>query len=300
MGTAQPRLAVLRVGAFVSLVAASCARLHVMNDDWVAQRPDYHRAAFLPADYFMYGRAVFQPSFVVVHVAQVSYQGCIDWFRNPRAGVSAHYVVSRTGQVTQMVKEKDTGFHIGTSLGRLAVGIEHEGFVEDPGAWFTDTMYQASADLIRDITQRWGIPRDRCHVIGHDEVPNPDAPCQFGGPERHTDPGKGWDWSKLMRLMDGSDAPCSYDCTAKTGSIVGVVRTGGLAPSAPVVPGAIVRLATQEVVTDSLGQYRFDGLALDGIYLVKVAADGFLPAAQRQAVELPVDHQNNFALVPAY
>ncbi|MFK4041090.1 N-acetylmuramoyl-L-alanine amidase [Nonomuraea wenchangensis] len=133
---------------------------------------------------------------IVIHVTQGSYAGTISWFQNPSAKVSSHYVVkSSNGAITQMVREKDRAFHAG-DYNRRSVGIEHEGYVSD-ASWFTDAMYRASAALTRNIADRYGIPKDRSHIVGHSEVPGAD----------HTDPGSNWNWSTYMKYVTGSTAP---------------------------------------------------------------------------------------------
>ncbi|MEV4751518.1 N-acetylmuramoyl-L-alanine amidase [Streptosporangium sp. NPDC049248] len=129
---------------------------------------------------------------IVVHVTQGSYAGTISWFQNPAAQVSAHYVVSSSdGDITQMVREKDRAWHAGNHNSR-SVGIEHEGYV-DNASWFTDAMYRASAALTRSIADRYGIPKDRTHIVGHVEVPGAD----------HTDPGPNWNWTRYMQFVTG-------------------------------------------------------------------------------------------------
>jgi N-acetyl-anhydromuramyl-L-alanine amidase AmpD len=133
---------------------------------------------------------------IVIHVAQGSYAGTISWFQNPAAQVSAHYVVrSSDGAVTQMVREKDRAWHAGNYNSR-SVGIEHEGYVNN-ASWFTDPMYRASAALTRSIADRYGIPKDRTHIVGHHQVPGAD----------HTDPGPKWDWTRYMQYVTGGGNP---------------------------------------------------------------------------------------------
>lgn len=142
-------------------------------------------------------------SAITIHVTQGSYAGTISWFKNPSAQVSAHYVIrSSDGQVTQMVAEKDKAWHVGTENG-YTVGIEHEGFVDQP-SWFTDAMYRSSAALTRNIADRRGIPKDRAHIKGHSEFPN----------QTHTDPGPNWNWTYYMQLVNGGDPnPPTYNFT---------------------------------------------------------------------------------------
>ncbi|MFI6789851.1 N-acetylmuramoyl-L-alanine amidase [Nonomuraea sp. NPDC050383] len=148
---------------------------------------------------------------IVIHVTQGSYAGTISWFQTgPRPNpTSAHYVVrSSDGAITQMVREKDRAFHAG-DYNRRSVGIEHEGYV-DNASWFTDAMYRSSAALTRSIADRYGIPKDRTHIIGHSEVPTAD----------HTDPGPNWNWTTYMRYVTnggGATNPHTPESVCGTG-----------------------------------------------------------------------------------
>ena len=126
---------------------------------------------------------------IVIHVTQGSWSSAINWFKDSRAGVSAHYTVrSNDGFVGQSVQEKDIGYHAGNwTYNQTSVGIEHEGYVSDP-KWFTDAMYRSSAKLSAYLCKKYDIPMDRAHIIGHNEVPS----------ATHTDPGGNWNWTKYM------------------------------------------------------------------------------------------------------
>ncbi|MFH8473456.1 N-acetylmuramoyl-L-alanine amidase [Streptomyces sp. NPDC018000] len=161
--------------------------------DVPAQSPDYPSAVWVPAhaENFAVGRSA-KIDKVIIHVTQGSYAGSISWFQNPTAEVSAHYVVrSSDGRITQMVRDRDTAYHA-RGQNASALGIEHEGFVDDP-SWFTDTMYRSSAALTKHLCDRYGIPKDRAHIIGHNEAAGSD----------HTDPGRYWDWTRYMQLVGG-------------------------------------------------------------------------------------------------
>ncbi|GAA5042910.1 hypothetical protein HNP84_002076 [Thermocatellispora tengchongensis] len=151
---------------------------------------------------------------IVIHVTQGSYAGSIAWFQNPRSQVSAHYVVrSKDGAITQMVREKDRAWHVG-NYNRRSIGIEHEGYVSD-ASWFTDAMYRASAALTRSIADRYKIPKDRKHIIGHVEAPG----------ATHTDPGKHWDWARYMRYVNGGVADNPYKPEMVCGPGFGVLKS---------------------------------------------------------------------------
>lgn len=128
--------------------------------------------------------------YVVVHTMQGYYYGAQSWFQNPVADVSAHFCMrSEDGEVTQMVKLADRAWHVGSS-NAYAIGIEHEGFVEDP-AWYTWEMYASSALLSRWIADEYAIPLTREHIVGHGELPD----------QTHTDPGLNWNWDLYMALI---------------------------------------------------------------------------------------------------
>ncbi|HLO01491.1 MAG TPA: N-acetylmuramoyl-L-alanine amidase [Symbiobacteriaceae bacterium] len=161
------------------------------------QSTDYAPAIWTPASSSNYTVANresdYNIQYVVIHVTQGSYSGSISWFQNSSAQVSAHYVVrSSDGQVTQTVREKDIAWHAGNwTYNTQSIGIEHEGYI-DNCTWFTDAMYRASAGITKSVAAKYNIPKDRSHIIGHNEVPG----------ATHTDPGSCWNWTYYMSLVN--------------------------------------------------------------------------------------------------
>jgi hypothetical protein len=129
---------------------------------------------------------------VVIHVTQGSFSSAINWFKDSRANVAAHYTVrSSDGFIGQSAEEKDIPWHAGNwTYNKTSIGIEHEGFVGNPD-WFTGDMYRSSARLTAYLCRKYKIPIDRNHIVGHNEVPG----------ASHTDPGRYWDWNRYMRLV---------------------------------------------------------------------------------------------------
>ncbi len=180
----------------------------------IEKGPDYGPAIWNPAPTCNFssrnGTAI---SAVTIHTTQGSYAGSISWSQNCVSDVSFHYIIrSSDGQVTQMVLEADKAWHVG-SENPYTIGIEHEGYVSDP-LWYTPAMYQASADLSRDITNSgYGIPPLRTYygpsssglqtlggctkIKGHQHYPN----------QSHTDPGIHWDWEKYYKLINNTYTP---------------------------------------------------------------------------------------------
>lgn len=200
------------------------------------QSPDYPPGLWNPAASCNYSsRNGTLISAVTIHTVQGSYAGCISWFQNCAAGVSAHYVVrSSDGQVTQMVNESAKAWHVG-SENPYTVGIEHEGYVSNP-AWYTTAMYTSSAALTLDICTSNGIDEGRTgwwpwlpstyynqssipgscvKVKGHQHYPN----------QTHSDPGVNWDWDYFYRLINPAPAATVY--TTASGNLYDSGGSGG-------------------------------------------------------------------------
>ena len=169
---------------------------------------DYPPAIWNPAASCNYSARTAAVSHVTVHTTQGSYAGSISWFQNCSAGVSAHYVIrSSDGQVTQMVREADKAWHVGNSNG-YTIGIEHEGYVANPSAWYTTAMYNASAALTRDILASRGLAQkvyngsSGWNAVPADSLYNVKGHVNYAS-QSHTDPGSGWDWPRYKTLVAG-------------------------------------------------------------------------------------------------
>ncbi|MFE7562909.1 N-acetylmuramoyl-L-alanine amidase [Kitasatospora sp. NPDC057500] len=140
--------------------------------------------------------------YIVIHDTEGGYTGSLATFQNPKSLASAHYLLrSSDGHVTQMVANKDIAWHAGNkSLNMHSVGIEHEGYALSGASWYSEQLYQSSATLTRYLADRFGVPLDREHIIGHDEVP---GPVQSSVNGMHWDPGTFWDWNHYMDLVGG-------------------------------------------------------------------------------------------------
>lgn len=146
-----------------------------------------------------------RPSVIVIHVMEGGFEGTAKWFANPDAHVSAHYGISVDGQIARYVPDEDEAWHAGNAtVNACSIGIELEGHSSDPDA-FTDPMLSALGDLLEQLCTQWSVARDRLHIIGHFEVPDPRHPGQLGGADHHTDPGQFFPWNRLMqRLIQGA------------------------------------------------------------------------------------------------
>ena len=138
---------------------------------------------------------------IVIHDTEGRFIGSVRALQNARRDASAHFVVSRRGQIVQLVPVTDVAWHAGNSRWNLhSIGIEHEGWANRPKS-YTPAEYRASAELVAYLAHRWGVPLDRRHIIGHAEVPAPYRRGRYGGVSHHTDPGPHWRWGHYMRLV---------------------------------------------------------------------------------------------------
>ena len=143
-----------------------------------------------------------RPEAVVIHISEGTIASADAWFGNPKALVSAHYCVAKSGEIHQYVKEEDTAYHAGNPVrptwklltqginpNAYTIGIEHEGHALDEGPW-PDAQYEASAELVASITARLGIPVDEEHIVLHREIRG-DKTC----------PGPNFDRARLIGMV---------------------------------------------------------------------------------------------------
>jgi AmpD protein len=114
------------------------------------------------------------------------------WFEKNLQGltVSAHFVIDRSGHITQFVACDKRAWHAGISqhAGReqcndFSIGIELEG---TDTANYTDAQYGALAELTRCLRAHYPLTA----VRGHCDI----------APGRKTDPGEAFDWFRYGQL----------------------------------------------------------------------------------------------------
>ncbi len=118
-------------------------------------------------------------------------------------GVSAHYIITRDGEIIRLVPEDWVAWHAGVSkmpfpderemVNSFSIGIELLSQHPDSAPEiadgsvpaYTEAQYVALERLMAEIQTRWPIRT----VVGHDEI----------APERKQDPGPLFDWSRVRR-----------------------------------------------------------------------------------------------------
>lgn len=170
-------------------------------------------------------RRGWKPDVIASHITEGSYVGAVSWLRNPKSGASAHFVVSKKGEITQLVDIRESAWINGTSDDKrknnhhsksslqlvrnrnvnanyYTIGIEHEGFYNQGGGKLTDIQLKATIwlhrHIIKEVKSIYGvdIKIDREHIVGHyqiDPIRKPNCP------------GRNFQWDELIQALKGDD-----------------------------------------------------------------------------------------------
>lgn len=138
--------------------------------------------------------------YIVIHDMEGYFGPSVGLVRNPAYRASWQYSLrSSDGHIAQHIKAKDVAWQAGNwYINAKSIGLEHEGFLAEGHTWYTEAMYRTSAKLVRYLALRHGVPLDRAHIIGHDNVPGT-LPTTVRG--MHEDPGPFWDWAHYFKLL---------------------------------------------------------------------------------------------------
>ena len=130
------------------------------------------------------------------HVQQL-FTNQLDWDAHPYfqsirgLQVSAHFFISRTGELWQFVSGDERAWHAGASAYRGrgncnddSIGIELEG-LED--SFFEPAQYDSLTALCAALLQQYPV----AHIAGHEHI----------APRRKQDPGSGFDWPQLQTSL---------------------------------------------------------------------------------------------------
>jgi len=143
---------------------------------------------------------------IVDHITAGAFSGAVSWLSNPAAKASAHYIISRAGEIVQLVADENKAWHAGgpnkpnwpvydgTDPNLYTIGIEHEGYKDQGGnGQLTEDQYQATLWLHRQLIAKHGIKIDRDHIIGHYRIDSVNRPnC----------PGPAFPWDRLFDDLD--------------------------------------------------------------------------------------------------
>jgi hypothetical protein len=140
---------------------------------------------------------------IEIHDTEGAYAGTVFAFTNPNSASSTGYAVSgevnsSDPAVTQFVADKDGTKQVNNFwYNQFGLGVEHIGFAVAPAGYYTQELYERSADLVGWVAWKYHIPLDRAHILAHDNIPNSVGDEHV----QHWDPGPAWDWPYYMALV---------------------------------------------------------------------------------------------------
>ncbi|GCE49207.1 N-acetylmuramoyl-L-alanine amidase [Thermosporothrix hazakensis] len=151
---------------------------------------------WLEAAHHWEGREGQQPRWLILHGTAGFHRAydCAAFFADPATQASAHYIIGLDGEIYQCVSEDDAAWANGAVTGPAGTGgdsVHHDAWWSDLGLnpnlvtiaiehikpstdnsdELTEAQKRASFQLIKDICQRWGIPKRyadaRGGITGH-------------------------------------------------------------------------------------------------------------------------------------
>jgi len=174
---------------------------------------------------FWPGRDGYAPIAIVEHMMQGTLEDTRKYFNGEieEYYVSAHYGIGRDGRIWQFVRDEDTAWSNGVlnapdvsidwikevqdekvNANLVTLSIEYEGF---SGAPLPEAQYEAALFLHRRLLERWEIPTDVQHIIGH---------ASFDSVERKLNPGPAFPWTRLLDDLSRVESPFKTEATPVT------------------------------------------------------------------------------------
>lgn len=136
---------------------------------------------------------VIHSTFNTLTADSFSVDGVLEQFRKYK--VASHYLISRNGEIIQIVDDNDIAFHAGNSilkvdgrrnLNRSSIGIE---IINTINSSPNEEQYNALAELVKMLKDKYKIK----HIVGHNDI----------APGRKTDPWN-FNWDYFSTLIENN------------------------------------------------------------------------------------------------
>ena len=124
---------------------------------------------------------------VIIHSMAGNYRGTLAWFNNPKVIASAHYLISKTGEISKCVEEINAAWHSGevtvgyknaplilqkkwgVNPNLFTIGLELED--ENNKEWsYPQKQYFATVELVVDICKRHKLPVNADTILMHKQT----------------------------------------------------------------------------------------------------------------------------------
>jgi hypothetical protein len=172
---------------------------------------------------------------IVIHTMEGSFSGGVSWMKNPASEVSAHFAISPSGEIRQLVALSNRAWHA-TYYNSRSIGIEMAGFAGDPATWNATNLARLE-HLTAWLSQEYGVPPIRPGGTAYDypndtyDAPGIVAHAQIQ-PWNRSDPGPHFPWSSFIQHVQSMlNAPPTAGANS--------YATGEDAPLAMAPPGVL-------------------------------------------------------------
>ena len=141
-----------------------------------------------------------QINFIIIHYTGMQSEGeSIKRLTEKKSKVSAHFLITKKGQIIKMVEEKNVAWHAGKSkwknfvnLNKYSIGIElinkgHQHGYQN----FSNKQIKSLINLCKTLKKRYSIKKE--NFLGHSDI----------APLRKVDPGEKFPWQKLSLYKIG-------------------------------------------------------------------------------------------------
>ncbi len=133
-----------------------------------------------------------RPAFIILHhTGSTTFASALKTLTSASAGVSAHYLIDRTGALHQLVDERHRAWHAGdarwggdSDLNSASIGIELVNAGDEP---FPSPQIDTLLALLQDLVSRYRLPTQ--NILGHGDV----------APRRKVDPNRLFPWAQLAQ-----------------------------------------------------------------------------------------------------
>ena len=124
-------------------------------------------------------------NFIIIHyTALKSISESIEYLCNKKNKVSSHYLISKRGEIYNLVDEDKRAWHAGksywkgnTDINSSSIGIELDYFPDKKNTKYTRNLLNSLIKLLKKIIKKYNISKD--HILGHSDI----------SPYRKIDPG---------------------------------------------------------------------------------------------------------------
>jgi hypothetical protein len=109
-----------------------------------------------------------------------TYESAINTFLNCNSQVSAHFIISQSGEISQLVPINTVAYHASSPNNNLrSIGVEHEATIDNPEWWNSTELLNSSVDLACFFTDMLSIPKTHSvpGIAGHNEMPGTATNC---------------------------------------------------------------------------------------------------------------------------